>query len=433
MIRIERSHVNPQVVLLPYPLHGHIKPMMSLAELLGSANFQVTFVNTDHNHDLLLRNTDITSFCNRFPNFQFRSIPSGLPANVIRSGLTSKDVFDAMKAVSKSAFRDLLISLGEETEQRQRPTCVIADSILCFLTLDVSEELQIPLLALRTHNASYSWIYFHLPKLIEDGHIPFPDENMDKPVAGIPGFENFLRNRDLPGTCRVKTSDKDYLFQFFIGETFAMTRASALILNTFEIEAPVVFLLGSHFTKIYTIGPLHKLRKSRMKDINSPFISSSGILQKEDTSCMTWLNSQPPKSVLYVSFESLVGLTREQMLELWHGLVNRSQRFLLVVRPDLILGEPGAGETPLAQNEGTEERNRCVSEVWKIGFDMKDTCDGSIIEKLVRDLMENKREEIMGSTDRVATTARDAVNEGGSSYRNLDGLIEDIRLMARKI
>lgn len=113
---MERSHVNPHVVLLPYPLQGHIKPMMSLAELLGSANFQVTFVNTDHNHDLLLRNTDITSFCNRFPNFQFRSIPSGLPANVIRSGLTAKDVFDAMKAVSKPAFRDLLISLGEETE-----------------------------------------------------------------------------------------------------------------------------------------------------------------------------------------------------------------------------------------------------------------------------------------------------------------------------
>lgn len=312
------------------------------------------------------------------------------------------------------------------------------------------------------------------------------DENMEKPVAGIPGFENFLRNRDLPGTCKVKTSDNDYLLQFFIGETFAMTRASALILNTFEIEAPVVSLLGSHFTKIYTIGPLHKLRKSRMKDINSPSVSSSGILQKEDTSCMTWLNSQPPKSVLYVSFGSLVGLTREQMSELWHGLVNSGQRFLLVVRPDLILGEPGAAETPLAQNEGTEERNRfivswapqeevlahpavggflthggwnstlegiaagvpmicwpqfsdqfvnsrCVSEVWKIGFDMKDTCDGSIIEKLVRDLMENKREEIMGSTDRVATMAHDAVNEGGSSYRNLDGLIEDIRLMARKI
>ncbi|KAH9672648.1 glycosyltransferase [Citrus sinensis] len=300
----------------------------------------------------------------------FKSIPSGLPANVIRSGLTAKDVFDAMKAVSKPAFRDLLISL---------------------------------------------------------------DENMDKPIAGIPGFENFLRNRDLPGTCRVKTSDNDYLLQFFIEETFAMTRASALVLNTFEIEAPIVSLLGFHFTKIYAIGPLHKLQKSRMKDINSPSVSSSGILQKEDTSCMTWLNSQPPKSVLYVSFGSLVGLTREQMSELWHGLVNNGQSFLLVVRPDLILGEPGAGETPLAQNEGTEERNRCVSEVSKIGFDMKDTCDGSIIEKLVRDLMENMREEIMGSTDRVAMMARDAVNEGGSSSRNLDRLIENVRLMARKI
>lgn len=170
-----------------------------------------------------------------------------------------------------------------------------------------------------------------------------------------------------------------------------------------------------------------------------------------------------------------MGLTREQMSELWHGLVNSGQRFLLVVRPDLILGEPGAGErsrfivswapqeevlahpavggvlTHGGWNSTLEGiaagvpmicwpqfsdqlvNSRCVSEVWKIGFDLEDTCDGSIIEKLVRDLMENKREEIMGSTDRVATMARDAVNEGGSSYRNLDGLIKDIRLMARKI
>lgn len=37
-------------------------------------------------------------------------------------------------------------------------------------------------------------------------------------------------------------------------------------------------------------------------------------------------------------------------------------------------------------------------EVWKIGVDMKDQCDGSTVEKkMVRALMEDQREEILGS------------------------------------
>ncbi|GLT92624.1 hypothetical protein SLE2022_104530 [Rubroshorea leprosula] len=74
--------------------------------------------------------------------------------------------------------------------------------------------------------------------------------------------------------------------------------------------------------------------------------------------------------------------------------------------------------------------SRCVSDVWKIDFDMKDTCDRSTVEKMVRDLMVNKREEIMKSTDEMARIARDSVKEGGSSYCNFEKLIQDIKSVA---
>ena len=74
--------------------------------------------------------------------------------------------------------------------------------------------------------------------------------------------------------------------------------------------------------------------------------------------------------------------------------------------------------------------SRFVSEVWKLGMDMKDVCDRVIIEKMVNDLMGEKREVFMKPTVEMARLASESVSEGGSSYCNLNRLIEDIRLMS---
>ena len=74
--------------------------------------------------------------------------------------------------------------------------------------------------------------------------------------------------------------------------------------------------------------------------------------------------------------------------------------------------------------------SRFVSEVWKLGMDMKDVCDRVMVEKMVNHLMEEMREIFMKSTAEKARLAKESVSEGGSSYHNLDHLIKDIRLMS---
>ena len=71
-----------------------------------------------------------------------------------------------------------------------------------------------------------------------------------------------------------------------------------------------------------------------------------------------------------------------------------------------------------------------MSEVWKLGMDMKDVCDRVMVEKMVNHLMEEMREIFMKSTVEKARLAKESVSEGGSSYRNWDHLIKDIRLMS---
>ena len=53
-----------------------------------------------------------------------------------------------------------------------------------------------------------------------------------------------------------------------------------------------------------------------------------------------------------------------------------------------------------------------------------------IIEKMVNELMEDRREEFMRSTNEMTGLAKESVSEGGYSYCNLNHLIKDIKMMS---
>lgn len=185
--------------------------------------------------------------------------------------------------------------------------------------------------------------------------------------------------------------------------------------------------------------------------------------------------------MIYVSFGSVTIMTKDELFEFWHGLINSCQRFLWVMRPDSIVGKDGVSQIPVELQESTKARgyvvgwtpqeevlahpaiggflthsggnstlesifagvpmicwpyfadqtinSRFVSEVWKIGLDMKDTCERITVENMVRELMEVRKDEFLRKADHMANLARKAVSDGGSSYCNLDGLMEFIRSM----
>ncbi|KAA8534136.1 hypothetical protein F0562_031671 [Nyssa sinensis] len=472
---MDQRSLPPHVLIFPFPVQGHVNCMLKLAELLCLAGLHVTFLNSEHTQSRLLRYTDVQSRFSRFPGFHFETISDGLPADHPRSGDRVTEMFASIKAVTKPRFREMVIS----GHLSSRPvTCIIADGIMCF-TIDVAKELGIPIISFRPVSASCFWAFFCIPKLIEAGELPIKGEdNMDQLLSNVPGMESFLRFRDLPSFCRVNDLT-DLGLQLVMTETQQATRANGLILNTFEdLEEPTLTFIRRHIPKLYTIGPLHANLKARVpsETVSSP--QSSNSLWEEDRTCMTWLDVQPLKSVVYVSFGSMTVVTREELIEFWYGLVNSGKRFLWVVRPNSVVGER---QIPLELVEGTKQRgymvgwapqeevlahpaiggflthsgwnstlesivagvpmicwpyyadqqvnSRLVGEVWKLGMDMKDTCDRITVEKMVYDLMERRRDEFVRSANQMAKLARRSVSEGGSSYCNLDSLIEDIKLM----
>lgn len=68
---------------------------------------------------------------------------------------------------------------------------------------------------------------------------------------------------------------------------------------------------------------------------------------------------------------------------------------------------------------------RFVSEVWRVGLDMKDRCDRNMVERMVREVLDERVEEFRVSAEKMKKYAMVRVGrEGGSS---LDELIQDLR------
>ncbi|KAI3458625.1 hypothetical protein Pfo_015288 [Paulownia fortunei] len=465
----------PHVLIFPFPAQGHINSMLKLAELFCmTGGFHVTFLTTTYIHRRLLQHSDIRLRFGR--SFRLQAIPDGLPEDSPRSFSDWMDWLDSLRATAKPLLKELLVS--NDGDAPGPITCVISDGVLSFV-LDVGEETGIPVFYFRTISACAFWAYFCMPELIKAHELPFNSNDLDLPIVNVRGMEGMLRRRDLPSFCRSDLNTRES--QMVMYETQQTPRAKGLILNTFEdLEGAILDQIRTKIPNLYSIGSLHAHLKSRLEaasDVNHS--NSSSSLWEEDRSCIKWLDEQPSKSVIYVSFGSIAMVTRDAHMEFWHGLVNCGKPFLWVVRPDSVGGEDEEGGIPAEVAEGTKERgcivgwapqeevlahpavggffthcgwnstlegivagvpmicwpyfadqdinSRFVDEVWKLGLDMKDSCDRVTIEKMVRDVMEGRRDEFLGRAHDMAKSAQESVRDGGTSYSNLDRLIEDIR------
>ncbi|XP_078427870.1 7-deoxyloganetic acid glucosyltransferase-like [Wolffia australiana] len=462
----------PHVLIFPLPLLGHISPVLQLAEVLSLRGIRVTVLTTDHVKRRLGSDDENRPMGRK--RFSLLSIPDGLPADHPRSAGQFLEVLRSLMVNSRHAYRDVLVS-SCKISKTPPVTCAIVDGLMPFAA-EVAEEEEIPFIVFRTSGPCSFWAYFSVPKLIEAGELPFPEEcDMDELVRSVPGMETFLRRRDLPTICRVRDANDAHL-QALSSSTQRTTRARGLIFNSIEqLDAALLTHINSCCPRTYTIGPIGELLRSLDCSVGSP-----PEWWREDRSYAAWLDAQPSKSVVYVSFGSLTVLRRSQILEFWHGLVSSGYRFIWAVRPDLL---DGAGDVAAELKAWTEEKgcvvewvnqtavlahpsvgaflthsgwnstlegicagvpmicwpfffdqmvnSRFVSEVWRIGLDMKDTCDRGTVAKMVKQAMEGESaEEMRRNVGRLSEMARQSVDEGGSSRVHLEQLVHDIRALS---
>ncbi|KAB2596205.1 UDP-glycosyltransferase 76F1-like [Pyrus ussuriensis x Pyrus communis] len=324
-------------------------------------------------------------------------------------------------------FRECLAELLSDGMNSENPiACLISDPLFNF-TRSVAESFKLPTIILRTGcAASFALI------------------SQVKHVYPL----------DLPTMPNCDTEDLYQLITNMVNESKA---SYGLIFNTFEdLEGHALATIRQEYhpnIPIFSLGPFHKCGPTTS--------SSSSSLLAQDQSCISWLNAQAPKSVVYIAW----------------GLANSGQPFLWVVRPGLVQGSDwletlpdgllkalnkrahvvkwapqkevlahpavGAFWTHCGWNstlEGICEgvpmictpcfgdqmvNARYVSDVWKVGMQLEHGIERGEVERTIRRLMvEEEGEEIKDRALKLMEAANLCHKEGGSSYLLLDGLVQ---------
>ncbi|XP_058087002.1 7-deoxyloganetin glucosyltransferase-like [Magnolia sinica] len=466
----------PHAVCIPYPSQGHVNPLLKLAKILHSRGFYITFVNTEFNHNRLLRSRGSHSL-DGLDDFRFETIPDGLPPSDCNA---TQDIPALCNSTTKNClvpFRHLVTKLNKAADM-PKVSCIVSDGIMSF-ALPVAEELGIPNVSFWTPSACGFMGYLHYRNLIERGFIPLKDESyltngyLDTPIDWVPGMKG-IRLRDFPSFIRT-TDPNDIMLNFKINQAGRATKASAVILNTFDdMERDVLDAIKAMIPNIYTIGPLSILCNQLPE---SPLMSIGSNLWKEDKGCLDWLDTKEARSVVFVNFGSITVMTDHQLKEFAWGLANSNHQFLWIIRPDLVKGE--SAMLPQEFLDGTKERgllaNWCPQEQvlahpsmggflthcgwnstlesvyngvpvicwpffaeqqtncryacihWGIGMEIDNEVKREEVEGLVREMMEGEKgKEMKKNAMKLKECAENAVKQGGSSYTNMEKLVNKV-------
>ncbi|KAB1217794.1 UDP-glycosyltransferase 76C4 [Morella rubra] len=438
-----------RVVLFPLPLQGHISPMLQLANILCSKGFAITIIHTRFN----------SPSSSKHPNFSFISISDGLS----ESEASTADVIALVTVLNVNCvlpFRNCLAKLLSDSLE-EPVACIITDADWHF-TQAVADSFKLPRIVLRTSSVFSFFAYATLPVLRERGYFPIEESQLEEPVPNL----SPLKAKDLP---LIDSRDPEDLYRLFSCIFKDIKVSSGLIWNTFEeLEQSELITFGQEFPiPVFPVGPLHRY-----------FPASTGSLLTEDRSCLSWLSTQAPKSVLYVSFGSLAAFDETQFEAMAWGLAKSKQPFLWVVRPGLVRGSEWLETLPNGFLETIEGRGhivkwapqqevlahpatggfcthngwnstfesicegvpmiclpchgdqkvnaRYVTDVWKIGVHLENRLESGEIERAIRRLMVDSeghemRDRVMNLKEKVDLSLRQ-----GGSYRALESLISHI-------
>ncbi|KAF8775593.1 hypothetical protein HU200_004369 [Digitaria exilis] len=345
------------ILVLPFPAQGHVIPFMELSHRLVDHGFEVTFVNTEAYHSLVLAALPQASGGETAlgVGIHLASIPDGLTGDDDR-----KDIGKVTDACSRHVPQHLERLIAEmEATGRPKVKWLVGDMVLgsCF---EVAKKLDIRVATFWTASAACLAIMLSAPKLVDEGVINDmgkcrsdmqSDDTFHDLFVEYP-YITFLTTRTeaagwaerdetfelAPGMPTLPTSQMPWmdgtgtpvghpaLFELITRFEKFNSLAEVVVCNSLDEAEVGTFKL---FPDILPIGPLFA---------DGEFRKPVGNFLPEDERCIKWLDAQPNRSVVYVAFGSMAIFDPRQFEELAQGLELTGRPFLWVVRPDFTVG-----------------------------------------------------------------------------------------------
>ncbi|RLM78820.1 UDP-glycosyltransferase 73C6-like [Panicum miliaceum] len=308
----------PHFVLVPMMAAGHAGPMLDMARALARRGALVTFVTTTLNLPRLGRGPGDDEIPIRFLPLRFPCAEAGLP-----EGCESLDALPGPSLLGR--FNDacamlrapLVACLRGDAAAGAPASCVVADACHPW-TGGAARDLGVPRLAFDGFCAFSSFCMRQM-----NVHRIFDGVDDDRRSVRVPGFPidvEISRARS-PGNFTgpgMKEFGEEIMAE--------SARADGLVVNSFaELEPRFVDAYEATIgKKVWTIGPLF---------LNTMPSAAATAEDAAAVRCANWLESKKPRSVVFVSFGSLVRSSVPQLAEIAHGLEASNRPFIWAVKP----------------------------------------------------------------------------------------------------
>ncbi|KAJ6834354.1 limonoid UDP-glucosyltransferase isoform X1 [Iris pallida] len=458
----ETATTAPHALLVSFPGQGHINPVLRFAKRLASKGLLVTFSSTVDIGQRICASTETTpGTLNPVGegHLRFEFFSNGWDEDGDDDPSRRGDI-DALLAQLSTVGSVRFAELVRRQAEEGRPVaCVIGNPFMPWV-LDVAGELNIPSAVLWVQSLAVFSIYYHYFHSTVDFPADYgSDDVVSVDLPGLPA----LKVDDLPSFL-LESNPYKTLASVILSQFDNINKAAWVFANSFEELEHDALEAISKLSPVVPIGPLVETGVSG--------VIKGDIWKAED--CMEWLDRQQPRSVVYASVGSVVVLGRDEMAEMAYGLRDSGRAFLWVVREDcrhqlpegftedvkgrgmVVAWSPQdevlahraiacfvthcgwnstlelltAGVPVIAYPQWGDQLTdaKFLVDVYKVGTRLKAPVERGEFAKRVGEVTEGeKAEEVRGRCLALKEAAARAVAEGGSSDRNIQAFVDDIR------
>ncbi|KAI3893102.1 hypothetical protein MKX03_015672 [Papaver bracteatum] len=300
------------IAILTSPGIGHTIPIIALGkQILCLHGFQVTiFITNSHSSTAQAELLQTQTMNEGFQIIQ-------LPTTDI-SELLPKDSSGIETTISLTVSESIRVLKSAILALEHRPTVLIVD-IFGTDAFELADELGMLKYVFITTTAMFTALTLYLPTLDEE--IKGEYVHQKEPIQ-VPGCKP-IQIEYLIDPMMDRQNDQ-YSSMLYQASRYPL--ADGILINTCEEleQIPIKALQENSVLKriptppIYPVGPLTR-------------VGEGSAISGDKNTCLDWLNKQPSRSVIFVSFGSGGTLTAEQITELAWGLEKSQQRFLWVV------------------------------------------------------------------------------------------------------
>ncbi|KAL9372250.1 hypothetical protein Peur_034494 [Populus x canadensis] len=316
-----------------YPSQGHLSSMLELGKLIlkHRPSVSVTFVMSNPSTELVSANPFIT----------FIPLPEVSLPTPITSFLDLVASFFEIPKLNNPNLHQTLSSLSASSNIK----ALIIDFFCSPAFEFLSSRLDIPIYYFNSSGACGLSMFLYMPTLDKNTTESLKDLDILVEVPGAPK----VPSKDIPP---VLCDRSHRVYQYFVDTGKQMFKSAGVVVNTFESLEPNACeaiqerkcIPNVPLPPIFCVGPLAITGESR-----------------KENECLTWLDSQPSRSVLYLCFGSMGVFSSSQLKEMAIGLEKSGVRFLWAVRAPKEDGQTQARKTGIA----TEP---CLESIFPEGF-----------------------------------------------------------------